>query len=222
VALIFFAVFAWGQRGLAAGFVGPVSEGRRGAALRPAVRALVIGAMATLSFSGEGAVLNWAAIFLRQYLGADPMLANAGYQAFAIAMAVTRFFGDNVRRRVGGVTLVRAGCLLAFMGLLLGPLTGNTMLAIVGYGLAGIGFANVVPVLLSAAGALPDPEVQVAAVSTMGYAGLLAGPPLLGLVAHVSSLAGIFSVAAAGTVLNAALASACAPPKAKISQSTAI
>ena len=58
---------------------------------------------------------------------------------------------------------------------------------------------------------IPPPEVQIATVSTMGYAGLLAAPPLLGTVAHVSTLAGIFYVAAVFTVIIALLAPVCAP-----------
>jgi hypothetical protein len=67
-----------------------------------------------------------------------------------------------------------------------------------------------VPVLFSAAGALPHPETQIAAVSTFGYAGLLAAPPLFGFVAQATSLAGIFYLVTALTVLIVALASVCA------------
>jgi hypothetical protein len=211
MATILLGIFAWGQHGLGAGRVEPAIKGTRAASLRPAFLAILIGAMAALTFSGEGVVLDWAAIFLRGHLGADPVLANVGYQAFAGSMAIMRFFGDAIRRHVDGVTLVRGGCLLAFAGLLLGPLSGNVYIAIFGYALTGIGFSNVVPVLFSAAGAMPRPEVQIAAVSTMGYGGLLAAPPLLGVVAHVTSLASIFYVAAAGTIVIAALAWTCSP-----------
>jgi Major Facilitator Superfamily len=211
MAVFLFALFLWGQRGLGAGRVERIAGASRSGALRPTVLAVLIGLMAALTFSGEGVVLDWAAIFLREHIGADPVLANVGYSAFAASMAIMRFFGDAIRRRVEGVTLVRAGCVLAFVGLLLGPVSGNVYVGIFGYALTGVGFSNIVPVLFSAAGALPRPEVQIAAVSTMGYAGLLAAPPLLGAVAHVTSLAGIFYVAAAGTLIIASLAWACAP-----------
>ncbi|CAM5767709.1 MFS transporter [Labrys miyagiensis] len=210
MATFLFIIFAWGQRGLGAGGVTVTAGGHRSGSLRPAYLAILIGLMAALTFSGEGVVLDWAAIFLREHIGADPALANVGYQAFAGSMATMRFFGDAIRRHIDGVTLVRWGCVLAFVGLLLGPLSGNAYIGILGYALTGIGFSNVVPVLFSAAGAMPRPEVQIAAVSTMGYAGLLAAPPLLGVVAHATSLAGIFYVAAAATIIIAALAWTCA------------
>jgi hypothetical protein len=211
MALFLFAIFLWGQRGLGGGRV-EVAHGASSHAgsLRPTFLAVLVGLMAALTFSGEGVVLDWAAIFLREHLGADQGLANVGYQAFAGAMAIMRFLGDGIRRRVDGVLLVRGGCVLAFIGLLMGPLSGDIYLGILGSALTGIGFANVVPVLFSAAGTMPRPEVQIAAVSTMGYAGLLAAPPLLGGIAHVSSLTAIFYVAAAGTVVIAALAWTCA------------
>lgn len=211
MAVVLLVIFAWGQRGLAPGKVATASAGGKSASLRPALLAVVVGLMAALAFSGEGVVLDWAAVFLREQLGASKELANVGYAVFAGAMASVRFLGDPIRRRVSGVHLVRGGCLLAIIGLMMGPLSGNVYVAILGYGLTGIGFANVVPVLFSAAGALPRPEVQIATVSTMGYAGLLAAPPLLGAVAHVSSLAGIFYVAAVFTVVIALLAQVCAP-----------
>ncbi|MEW9304030.1 MFS transporter [Labrys neptuniae] len=206
-------IFAWGQRGLAPGKVAATADAGTGKSpsLRPAFLAVVVGLMAALAFSGEGVVLDWAAVFLREQLGAGQELANVGYAVFAGAMASVRFLGDPIRRHVDGVHLVRGGCLLALIGLLMGPLSGNVYVAILGYGLTGIGFANVVPVLFSTAGAMPRPEVQIATVSTMGYAGLLAAPPLLGTVAHVSTLAGIFYVAAVFTVIIALLAPVCAP-----------
>jgi predicted MFS family arabinose efflux permease len=187
----------------------PTDAPRR--ALRPTLTALLIGVMAALCFSGEGAVLDWAAIYLRDSLGADIERANLGYAAFSCAMAFGRFFGDRIQRYINGVALVRGGCVLVCIGLLAGPLSNHPGVAIAGYFLTGIGFSNMVPVLFSAAGALPHPETQIAAVSTLGYAGLLAAPPLFGFVAQATSLAGIFYLVAAMTALIVALAGVCAP-----------
>jgi predicted MFS family arabinose efflux permease len=213
MAIALAAIFAVGQARLP-------REGRRRAAtetprraLRPTLVALLIGVMAALCFSGEGAVLDWAAIYLRDSLGTDIERANLGYAAFSGAMALGRFFGDSVRRRVDGVALVRGGCVLVCVGLLAGPLSNHPVAAVAGYFLTGLGFSNMVPVLFSAAGALPRPEPQIAAVSTLGYAGLLAAPPLFGFVAQATGLAGIFYLVAAMTALIVALAGVCAPAK---------
>jgi predicted MFS family arabinose efflux permease len=213
LAIALAAIFALGQFHLPR--ERPRSDSAKSAllALRPSFRALLIGVMAALCFSGEGAVLDWAAIYLRDSLDAAIERANVGYAAFSGAMAIGRFLGDGVRRRIDGAALVRGGCVFVFAGLLAGPLSNNVAVAIAGYFLAGLGFSNMVPVLFSAAGALPRPETQVAAVSTLGYAGLLAAPPLFGFVAQATSLAGIFYLAAAATALIAAMASVCAPAR---------
>ena len=205
------AIFALGQARLPQERRRAMTGETRNRALRPSVAALLIGVMAALCFSGEGAVLDWAAIYLRDGLGTDIERANLGYAAFSGAMAFGRFFGDRIRRHVDGVALVRGGCVLVCIGLLAGPLSNHPGVAIAGYFLTGIGFSNMVPVLFSAAGALPHPETQIAAVSTLGYAGLLVAPPLFGFVAQATSLAGIFYLVTTMTALIVALAGVCAP-----------
>ncbi|MDQ0393920.1 MFS transporter [Labrys monachus] len=211
MAAVLAAIFVWGQAELPPGRQIPATAGGQLAALRPGPLAILVGIMAALCFAAEGAVLDWAAIYLRDSLGAATEHANFGYAAFAGAMAAGRFGGDFVRRRLRGVTLLRIGCLLAFVGVLAGPLSGNVVLAIAGYALTGLGLSNVVPVLFSAAGAMPRPEAQIAVVSTLGYAGLLAAPPLLGFVAHATSLTSIYVIVAIAAALIAVLATACSP-----------
>jgi hypothetical protein len=83
-------------------------------------------------------------------------------------------------------------------------LTGNPWFAVAGFGVTGLGLSNVVPVLISAAGASRDPEVAIATVTTLGYAGLLAAPPLLGFFAHATSIGATFAVVAAMCLVVAA------------------
>jgi hypothetical protein len=63
--------------------------------------------------------------------------------------------------------------------------------ALAGCALVGLGLANVVPLLFSAAARLPGitAAAGIASVSAMGYAGLMAGPALFGFVAERSGLA---------------------------------
>jgi predicted MFS family arabinose efflux permease len=209
MAAILAAIFAIGQRGLRSGRQSTTSTSTQWRALRPSLLAILVGVMAGLCFAGEGAVLDWAAIYLRDSLGLATERANAGYAAFSGAMAVGRISGDFLRRSMSGVALVRSGCLIGVVGLLAGPVTGDPLAAVAGYALAGLGFSNIVPVLFSTAGAMPHPETQIAAVSTLGYAGLLAAPPLLGFVGQAASLAGIFYVTAAALIVIAALSGLC-------------
>jgi hypothetical protein len=69
-------------------------------------------------------------------------------------------------------------------------LAGHPAAAVIGFAGMGFGLANVGPIVFSAAGRLPElaPGIGIAAVSTAGYCGFLAGPPLIGLVAEASGL----------------------------------
>lgn len=190
-----------------------------GGLVLPDRKTLLLGLLAAMAFMGEGAILDWSAIHLRDDLGAPSSLAGMGFGVFCAAMAIGRFSGDRLRHRFGGATLMRAGGLLATAGLglvLAGGLVagGVPLLAMVGFGLTGIGLSNIVPVLFSTAGAVDSghPDHAVAAVSTMGYAGVLAGPPLVGFIAEATSLATAFAMIAL-LALGMAAAAARAVPR---------
>jgi predicted MFS family arabinose efflux permease len=202
-------VFLWGQIGLLP--LRKAAAAGAHASLKPTPIALLIGALTALCFASEGAVLDWGSIYLNEQLGALAALAGSGYAAFSGAMSVGRFGGDFLRKRYGGVAITRAGFGLAVIGLLAGPLTGSPVLAVIGFGAAGLGLSNIVPVLISAAGATRNPESAIAVVTTLGYAGLLLAPPVLGFVAHFSSLAMIFIVTALACLVIALGAFVLAP-----------
>ncbi len=169
---------------------------------------LLLGLLALLAFLSEGAILDWSAIYLREDLKGAAALAGFGFAVFSGAMAAGRFCGDRLRHAVGGVTLVRCGGLLACGGLALALLGGTPALALAGFGLTGLGLSNIVPVLFSAAGSAEDGSAarSVAAVSTLGYAGVLAGPALLGFIADASSLGAAFGLIAGLVLVIAAAA----------------
>lgn len=176
--------------------------------------ALPTRALATLSLLaffvlfGEGAMMNWSAVYLRDISGAGPGLAAAGFASFSLAMAFGRAVGDSLNARFGAERVVRGGGALAAIGLL-GAVTLTAPWAVViGFGFVGAGLSSVFPIVLSAASRKPGhvPGAAIAAVSVCGYTGLLAGPPLIGAVATPFSLrAGIGLVAATsvGVVLLA-------------------
>lgn len=105
-------------------------------------------------------------------------------------MAVGRFSGDFLIIRFGPSQLLRLSSLLAAFGLSSGLLIGTPLIAILGFGLVGLGIANIIPVLFSAAGKVYGVQsgTALAAVATIGYLGFLTGPPLIGLVAETTNL----------------------------------
>lgn len=138
----------------------------------------------------EGAMADWSAVYLHDTLGTDPAFAASGYAAFSIAMAAGRFGGDALRARFHAVTLVRASGILAAVGLGAALIIGQPVATLVGLACVGLGLANIVPILFTAAGQTPGiaPGMGIAAVASVGYFGFLLGPPAIGFVARATSL----------------------------------
>lgn len=166
----------------------PYAEGERqgrGFALPHGI-VLFIAMLTAIAFLAEGSILDWSAVLLTTQGQLPPAWAGLGYTAFAIAMTVGRLTGDRLVQAVGGPRVLLAGGLLAAGGMALAATAHHWPLALTGFALVGLGASNIVPVLYSAIGrqrAMPAHQA-VAAVTTLGYAGILAGPALIGLIAH--------------------------------------
>ena len=143
-------------------------------------------------------------------LAAAPAVAALAYAGFSLAMALGRVFGDGLTSRVGSVALVRRGGLLAAAGLAAALVIGEPLAAIVGFTALGAGLAAVIPAVFRAAGAVPGTRSApaLAAVSTTGYLGFLAGPPLIGGLAELTSLPAALGLLPALAALVALLAAA--------------
>ena len=146
----------------------------------------ILGLMALFSMVPEGAVLDWAAIYLSKELNAPLMQSGLGFALFAGAMAVMRFAGDRVRMRFGGVKTLRISAVTGAVGLFIAGMSPNGPLAIFGFAIAGLGVANLIPILFSAAGNRPGlPQgVGISTVTMVGYAGILIAPSAIGFVAE--------------------------------------
>ncbi|WKN43418.1 MFS transporter [Tunicatimonas pelagia] len=140
----------------------------------------------------EGAMADWTAIHIMDLPNATASLAAMGFAGFSFTMAIGRLLGDKIVRVVGRSRVLRFGSVIAALGLLLVVLIPEVGGAVIGFGLVGVGLANVVPIIFSSAGyANPDaPGRGIAAVTTMGYFGFLIGPPLIGFIAEGISLNG--------------------------------
>lgn len=151
---------------------------------------LFIGVLCFIVFLAEGAMLDWSAVYLTAERGLDTAYAGLGYAAFALTMTVGRLTGDAIVRRVGAKRVIVWGGLTAAAGLALATLVPAWEAALIGYALVGAGCSNIVPVLYTAVGkqTLMPESIAIPAITTLGYAGILAGPALIGFIAHGSSL----------------------------------
>ncbi|QOV40265.1 MFS transporter [Streptomyces ferrugineus] len=158
---------------------------RPGTRARPLV--ITFGLIALCTAYGEGALADWSALHLKQDLGTTPGVAAAGYSCFALAMTIGRLTGTRLLERLGQTRTLVVGGTTAAVGMLLGALAPALWAALVGFVIAGLGLANLFPVAVERAGALCGPE-GVAIASTLGYGGMLLGPPAIGFMADWFSL----------------------------------
>ena len=174
----------------------------------PPAALVALGAVAFCIMMGEGAMADWGAIFLRRVAHASEGIAAAGYAAFSLTMAATRFLGDTLSARFGPVTLVRTGSALAAAGLALALLTAEPIPVLLGFGAVGAGFATIVPQVFTAAGRVPGISAgpALAITTTLGYTGFLIGPPMIGFVAEAIGLRAALAIVVLTSLTAIALA----------------
>lgn len=153
-------------------------------------RRLVVFALGGAAFCGlvgEGAAADWSGVYLRTVFDTLPFIAPLGYTSFSLAMAVGRVVGDRIQSAVPSAKLLRLCGLSALLATTLVVAAPNAWCAIAGFALLGASLANVIPILFGAAGRLGAGSA-IATVSTIGYAGFILGPPLIGAIAQARGL----------------------------------
>ena len=158
--------------------------------VRPPRRLWALGSLAFACLLIEGASADWSAVYVRDSLGASAAVAALAFTAFSVAMTLGRVTGDPLVERLGPRRLVRAGGLVGAAGFGVALIAGAPAAGIAGFACLGAGMASVVPIVFRAAGAAPgiSPGLALAAVSSTGYLGFVAGPPLIGGLAGLIGL----------------------------------
>ncbi|WP_240134692.1 MFS transporter [Streptomyces sp. MUM 178J] len=165
---------------------------------------ILFGVIALCTAYGEGALADWGALHLEQDLHAHPGLAAAGYSLFALAMTAGRLCGTALLERLGQTRTLVAGGATAAVGMLVGALAPTVWAALLGFAVTGLGLANIFPVAVDRAGSLAGPA-GVAAASTLGYGGMLLGPPAIGFLSDWFSLPTALTTVAALAAASAVI-----------------
>ncbi|MDR5773032.1 MULTISPECIES: MFS transporter [unclassified Caballeronia] len=149
-----------------------------------------LGGMALVALIAEGAMYDWATVYMRDVVLATPSVASGAYAAFSGGMAAGRFGGDAVRARFGAPQLIFGSAGLAFIGMVMALVVPNAVVTLTGFTLMGLGLANMMPVLFAAAARVEGVTAAegLAQVAGLAYFGLLLGPVLIGGVAQISTL----------------------------------
>lgn len=173
-----------------AGALPGVGDGIRGAVRAAPWLLLGIAGLPTMAGAVEDAAPTWAAVHLRETLGASPFVAGLGFVAAQMMMVVGRVLGDRVVDRFGARAVARSGSLLAALGMTAVVTGATSPVVVAGFAVAGLGVSTLFPLGFAAAGEIPGVRSAdgVAIVSWLARTGFLVLPPVIGLIADATSL----------------------------------
>ena len=156
----------------------------------PTMAILPLGVIAFCGMLGEGSMVDWSALYMNKVVGGSEALSALTIGSFATAMTIGRVFGDSITDKLGRVKMLISSSSLAVLGLGFVLVFVSIWTTLIGFFLVGLGLANVVPIIYSAAGNTKglSPSVGIAMASTIGYTGFFIGPPTIGYLADLGSL----------------------------------
>jgi fucose permease len=194
---VFLVCAVSGGAGIRAGLSLPRLKGENDSAsvkpqkLREMPRALLLISMFVFAVTlAEGAMADWAAVYLAERWGGGPEDAGIAVSIFAGFLAVGRFVGDFLKRKLGARGVARLTVGLAISGVACLTIPSGVPAIFIGFALVGLGVSIGFPLGISAAAGLDDThEAQnIATMAMIAMSGLLVGPPLIGFVAEAVSL----------------------------------
>jgi MFS family permease len=151
---------------------------------------IIFGVLCLLVMMTEGAIADWAGVHLRAGYHVSEYVTAFGYNAFTLCMTIGRFAGDSLARSFGRKTVIVGSAVVTGIFLAVAALAPTPWVCIGGFGLAGFGIANLIPLLFSLAAKRSEGEIEQATSSVFatGYLGFLIGPPLVGFISSRTSL----------------------------------
>jgi MFS family permease len=167
-----------------------------------------VAAVSAIAFCGilvEGGAGDWSALYLREFSHANAGLAAAGFAGLALTSAVVRFRADRLTARTSPALVARLGAFIAACGLALALAVPSVAGAVTGFALVGVGVAVLVPLAFGAAANLGRSGTPLTVVLSMGYAGSIAGPAMIGTTADHLGLRTALGIPLAAALVIVAL-----------------
>ncbi len=174
----------------------PKETGKQPAFVWPDKSIVQFGVIAFCCLLCEGTMFDWSGVYFKKIVSAPPRYQTLGYAAFMGCMATGRFIADRWVLCLGSKKVLMFSGICITVGIFLAVLFPTLLMATIGFSLVGFGVCSVVPIVYSLSGQSKtmNPGQAIAAVSTVGFAGFLIGPPLIGFVAQASSLQWSFAL----------------------------
>jgi len=159
---------------------------------------LIFSLICFTSMACENTMYDWSGIYIRQVLHGTKAVATIAFVVYMLAMTTGRFIGDRMADRFGIRSVLTASGILITAGFAVIVSSPFIPLTLIGYLLTGFGVSCVVPFVFSLAGKIPmsNPGAALASISSLGYLGFLLVPPMIGYVAHATSLRISFAIIA--------------------------
>ena len=147
---------------------------------------ILVGVVAFSAAVSEGAMADWSAVYLVETVSATEEFAALGYAVFSFFMVLTRLLGGFIIEKMGAVLTARLSGLAAFTGIVMAMMANNPYGVVLGFACMGIGLALIMPMAFSRAARQADQPsgTAIASVATLGYGGMLLGPPVIGFLAE--------------------------------------
>ena len=160
---------------------------------------LLLGLLCFIMYMGDGVVLDWGALFMTTTKAVAPDTAGLAFAVFSVAISTGRLFGDRLVEWLGIRKVMTASSIIAAAGFVCVMAAPSTITAFAGFIIVGLGASNLIPILFSIAShqKIMPVNLAISSVTTLGYLGLLVGPPMMGFIAHASSLYAVFGIIAA-------------------------
>lgn len=185
----------------------PQKQKRR--VLKPGRQIVFLGMIVFGSMICEGTMFDWSVIYFESVIQPPKELVRLGYIVFMFMMSAGRFAADKLVTRFGIQKILQVSGIIIASGLLTAVIFPYMITATIGFLLVGIGTSSVVPLCYSIAGRSKDmnPGVAITTVASIGFAGFLLGPPLIGFISEMSSLRWSFALVAMMGLVTTIIAS---------------
>ena len=158
---------------------------------------------------------DWASVYVKEMLGPEAQGTGYGFGLFAAFMALGRFFGDNLKIKLGTIIVARVFVILSILGLIILVTADDLWLALVGFALTGMGVSVGFPLAVTSASSIDDKREAsyVAFLSLIALIGFLVGPPIIGFVANATNLKTGFIMLFPGLLLSFFMSSKLIPSR---------
>lgn len=171
---------------------------------RPSGMVMFMAILCFCFYMCDGVVLDWGALLMKQK-GASLELSGLAFSLFSVAIATGRIKGDWVIEKLGTPKTLLLSATIICSGYCIVLLTASSLSSLVGFALIGLGVSNLIPILFSYAVRQKTMPISqaISFITTLGYLGLMAGPPAMGHIAEQYGLLSVFISVALVTLVGA-------------------